>query len=109
MFLKSDGHLGLEKLLKDYIEESIEKETKFEVELLKKEEKIDKLYQAIKQYSKNEIHFRMILEIYEKRFQRMKELEAKLNSLGESVESEALNIFFEQDKSALNGEVMQLR
>ena len=31
IIVKSDGHLGMEKMLKEYIEESIEKETKFEV------------------------------------------------------------------------------
>lgn len=101
--------MGLEKLLKDYIEESIEKETKFEVELLKREEKIEKLHEAIRQYTRNEMHMRMIIELYEKRFQRMKALEAKMSSLGENLENESLVEFFEQERETLNSEVVQLR
>lgn len=76
--------------------------------MLKREEKIEKLYQAIREYSKNEIHLRMIVEIYEKRFQRMKELEKTIQALG-AVEPTTIDSFFEEEKRALTVEVGQLR
>lgn len=34
---------------------------------------------ALQQYSKNEIHLRMIISLYEEKFKRLKFLEGKLN------------------------------
>lgn len=38
----------------------------------------------------------MIIELYEKRFQRMKALEVKISSLGENIDNENLVQFFEK-------------
>lgn len=51
------------------------------------------------------MHMRMIIELYEKRFLRLKGLETKINSMGESIEQEALVEFFGQERETLHVEV----
>lgn len=62
---RNQGKLDLEKILQDYIEESIEKDTKFELELLRRDEKMALLDQALSQYARNETHLRTIVSLYE--------------------------------------------
>jgi hypothetical protein len=79
VLLKNQSKLGLEKILQEYIEESIEKDTKFELELARRDQKMSWLKDAMQQYSKNETHLRMIINLYEEKFKRLRFLEGKLN------------------------------
>lgn len=101
-------------IMHQYVQEEIDKQTRLQLEILKLNDRIVQLKNGIKQYSNNQIHLRMIINVYEDKINRLKGIEKLLNenidNLDENDEqSKIIVTYFKNERNSFLKQLENLR